>query len=172
MLKTVGIICIITAGTGLGFSRSFALTEREKNLKMILRMVILLKGEIRYGNSSLHDSFAMAAEKMPGKFGEFLKETSVRMTNSPGLRFGQIFRQCALEKLQHLFLEKEEEEALLSLGEHLGYLDLSMQLKQLELFEKDLGFWIGNLQTDIQEKKKLYQSLGIMGGILLAVLFL
>lgn len=172
MLKAVGLILIITAGTGLGFSRCHALAEREKNLKAILRMVILLKGEISYGHSSLHDAFAMASEKLQGKFGEFLKETSLRMMDSPGMRFGEIFRECAQKKLQPLYLTKEEEETLLSFGEHLGYLDLNMQLRQLELFEKELVFWIENLQTEIPEKKKIFQSLGIMGGILLAILFI
>lgn len=172
MLKAVGLILIIIAGTGLGFSKCFALSEREKNLKSILRMVILLKGEISYGHSSLPDAFAMTSEKMQGKFGEFLKETSLRMMDSPGMRFGQIFRECVQRKLHPLYLTKEEEEALLSLGEHLGYLDLNMQIRQLEMFEKELIFWIENLQAEIPEKKKIFQSLGILGGILLAVLFI
>ncbi|HJB30051.1 MAG TPA: stage III sporulation protein AB [Candidatus Blautia faecavium] len=170
MLKGAGILLIIAAGAGLGFSQSFALTGRMKALRTLQRLVILLKGEIQYGNTSLHDAFSGAAEKMSGEYGEFLKETAKRMTTSQGQSFGQIFHTCAREKLGHLKLSGEEREAFYSLGYHLGYLDLRMQIRQLDLYEEELRYSIEELQAKLPEMKKICQSLGIMGGILLAVL--
>ena len=45
-----------------------------------------------------------------------------------------------------------------------------MQLRQLELCEEETLRLLENLRKEMPEKKKIYQSLGIMGGILLAVL--
>ena len=45
-----------------------------------------------------------------------------------------------------------------------------MQLRQLELCEEETLRLLESLRKGMPEKKKIYQSLGIMGGILLAVL--
>lgn len=170
MLKSLGIILIIFSGVGAGFSVSHTLVEREQSLKAILRMVVLLKGEIQYRNASLPDAFSSVAEKMKGKYCIFLKEMAMRMSSDKGKQFGQMFRECASEKLGSLCLKEEEKEALLSLGDHLGYLGLDMQIKQLELYERELLFSIEELKKELPEKRKIVRSLGIMGGILLAVL--
>ena len=52
------------SGAGLGFAAGSELTGRKKTLEMILRMIILLRGEIRYGNKSLYDAFTGAAGKL------------------------------------------------------------------------------------------------------------
>ena len=57
------------------------------------------------------------------------------------------------------------------LGEKLGYLAREMQIRQLELYETDFLYLLQNLRKDKEEKKKIYRSLGVMGGILLAILF-
>mgnify|MGYP002226063613 CR=1 FL=1 len=53
-------------------SKSAELGKRKKMLEMILRMIILLRGEIRYGNKSLYDAFTGASGKLEGKYREFL----------------------------------------------------------------------------------------------------
>lgn len=170
MLKIIGMILMVTAGIGIGYEKSRVLSRREKVLESLLHMETLLKGEIRCSNASLYDAFCEMGEKLTGEYGEFLKETAVQMRNQTGEPFGEIFRRCA-EKREFLqVLSLEEREGFLSLGEHLGYLDKEMQLRQLDLYEEELIRLIGRLRAEMPEKKKIYQSLGILGGILLAVL--
>ena len=45
-----------------------------------------------------------------------------------------------------------------------------MQLRQLELCEDEIQRFLEELRKEMPEKKKLYQSLGVLGGIFLAVL--
>ena len=61
-------------------------------------------------------------------------------------------------------------EFLITVGEYLGYMDLEMQIKQLSLYEKNLEEEISRLKEEASGKKRLYRSLGILGGLLLAVL--
>lgn len=170
MQKAAGMILIVAAAAGMGFSKSLELVRRERNLRGILRMVVLLKGEIRYGNASLHDAFLGVSGKLTGELSDFLRETAERMQASAGVPFGELFRRCAEEKLDGFILSAEEREAFFSLGGHLGYLDLAMQLKQLEVYEEELETSVKKLRGELPEKKKIYQSLGVMGGLLLALL--
>lgn len=161
---------ILTAGAGLGFGKSHELSAREKALCQILLMVRWLKGEICSKHASLCDAFSGVAERMTGKYSEFLSNAAKKMADCPGERFGDLYRSCAQETLADLPLTKEEWELLFSLGGCLGYLDLEMQRKQLEFYEGELIRSIEELRAEMPAKKKVYQSLGMMGGILLAIL--
>lgn len=72
MLRTVGLCVIVISGIGCGFAMSNELGRRKKMMEMILRMIILLRGEIRYGNKSLYDAFTGASGKLEGSTENFL----------------------------------------------------------------------------------------------------
>ena len=170
MLKTAGMILILTAGAGLGFCRSYELSCREKSLEEILLMIRWLKGEICSRHASLHDAFWDVSVLMNGQYREFLRKTAEKTETSSGMRFSEIYRGCAVEILGELPLSEREWELFLSLGEKLGYLDLDMQKKHLEFLEEELGRSRDDLRAEMPAKKKVYQSLGVLGGILLAIL--
>jgi stage III sporulation protein AB len=156
---------------GLGFDMSGKLGRRRRMLEMILRMIILLRGEIRYGNKSLYDAFTGASGKLEGKYREFFILTAQEMKRNAGISFGEIFRECAEKCLNLDCLSQEEREQFCSLGDRLGYLGLEMQLKQLDQLEKETEYAIRELEKDFREKRKLYRSMGILGGIFAVVLF-
>ena len=161
---------ILLSGAGLGFNKSRELGNRKKHLEMLMRMIILLKGEIRYGNTSLYDAFTGAAGKLEGKYREFFLNTAEMMQTRKGENFGDLFRSCAEKTFGTAGLTPEEREKLYSLGDRLGYLGMDMQLKQLEMLERELEYSLGELQKELPEKKKICRSLGVLLGIFLAVL--
>lgn len=170
MLRIYGLILIVVSGAGLGFAKSRELSAGLKAKEMLLRMVILLKGEIRCRNAPLSDAMAGAAAKLPGVYGTFLRKTAQETEERRGQNFGMIFRKNAELYLKELRLRKEEQEQLFSLGDHLGYLDFEMQMRQLELYEREVEESIRTLKSQLPERKKVCTSLGILFGILLAVL--
>ena len=147
------------------------LGRRKKMMEMILRMIILLRGEIRYGNKSLYDAFTGASGKLEGKYREFFILTAQKMKEKTGDSFGTIFRESAGKCLNLDCLSQEERDRFYSLGDQLGYLGLDMQLKQMDLMEKETEYAIRELRKDFCEKRKLYRSMGILGGIFVAVFF-
>lgn len=170
MQKSVGVLLILISCAGMGFGQSFRLTERLRTLETLLRVANLLKGEIRFGNASLHDAFSGAAGKTGGDYGAFLKAVSENANDSRRGAFEKIYRECAKNYIQKLGVEKEEEELFYSLGSHLGHLDLEMQIKELTLYENEVIRCTEELRREMPAKKKVYESLGILGGILLAIL--
>ena len=170
MYRIVGCILVVVAGVGMGFSGSMRLSEQIRILEKLLQMVICLKGEIRCGNASLPDAFYGAAGRMNGKYREFLISAADRMKAGTGEKLSQICRECAESALKKSCLTHGEKDAFFSVGEYLGYMDLEMQIKQLSLYEKNLEEEISRLKEEASGKKRLYRSLGILGGLLLAVL--
>ena len=84
---------------------------------------------------------------------------------------GRIVHQCAMEYLRENALSAEEKERIAQLGERLGYLDREMQLRQLSLYESEFERMIQKAKETAPAKKKLYHSLGVFGGAMLAILF-
>lgn len=177
MLKLVATLFLILGGSGIGYARSRELTEREKNLEILLQILFLLKGEIRCGNSSLSEAFGEIAGKIEGSFSEILLDAAQEMRGSGGSNLTEILEHCIQKNiyLQNFAgAHKNEEEGieiLQTLGRRLGYLDREQQICQIELLEAETEERRRQLREKLPEQKKICQSLGILGGILLAVLF-
>ncbi|MDR0922725.1 MAG: stage III sporulation protein AB, partial [Hungatella sp.] len=78
--------------------------------------------------------------------------------------------QEEIDKLpREVCLSKEDKQNLKGLGEHLGYLDMDMQERNILLYLEQLDLTIGYLRKHKQEKSRLYTSLGIMGGLFLTI---
>ena len=154
----------------MGFSGSMRLSEQIRILEKLLQMVICLKGEIRCGNASLPDAFYGAAGRMNGKYREFLISAADRMKAGTGEKLSQICRECAESALKKSCLTHGEKDAFCSFGGYLGYMQREMQMRQLSLYENNLEAEILKRKAEVSGKKKLYQGIGILGGLLLAVL--
>ena len=174
MLKLIAALCMILGGAGIGYAGSRELTEREKNLEILLQILFLLKGEIRCGNSSLSEAFGEIAGKIEGSFSKILLDAAQEMGGS---NLTEILEHCIQKNiyLQNFAgAHKNEEEGieiLQTLGRRLGYLDREQQICQIELLEAETEERRRQLREKLPEQKKICQSLGILGGILLAVLF-
>lgn len=83
MLKMAASLLLILGGAGIGYARSREITEREKNLEILLQILFFLKGEIRCGNSSLPDAFREIAAKISGFFGTILRDARTRKWKTP-----------------------------------------------------------------------------------------
>lgn len=172
MLKLAGIAFLIIGGTGIGYARSLELTRSGKELESLHQLLFLLKGEIRCANSTLPDAFRQIADKIREPFGNILRETAEMIEKSDGKTLEEIMYICGEKELGVRERDgREMLEILRSLGSKLGYLDKEMQIRQIELLETELEVRRNQLREKLPEQKKICQSLGIMGGILLAVLF-
>ena len=90
MLKMAASLLLILGGAGIGYARSREITEREKNLEILLQILFFLKGEIRCGNSSLPDAFREIAAKISGFFGTILRDAAQEMEDTGGKNLEEI----------------------------------------------------------------------------------
>ncbi|MDR0273684.1 MAG: stage III sporulation protein AB, partial [Clostridiales bacterium] len=67
-------------------------------------------------------------------------------------------------------LAEEDFAALESLGKTLGYLDKQMQINAIQLTLRYIDTKVSDLQTHCDKNKKMYRHLGVLGGLLLAVI--
>ena len=127
-MRLCGMLLIMTAALGMGFGSGMELARQEKTLKEILQMLLLLKGEIRYGNVTLKEACLDVSERMRGTCRLFLKDLS---DGIPGPDFGGLFAACVDRHLKTAGLSAFQLEPLYLLVNRLGYLDVSVQIRQL-----------------------------------------
>lgn len=170
MLKAAGIFLILAAGTGLGYTKSMELSVRERNLKAFLQMTVYLQGAVRCGNAVLSEGFRETAKRMEAPYREFLFEAADKMDGEKLQTFEEIYGEALYRWFPGQSFSSRERAVVDGIGKKLGYLDREMQLRQLEGVEKELSQALQELEKELPQRKKLCQSLGILGGILLGVL--
>lgn len=99
--------------------------------------------------------------KLEGKYREFYTY-GTENERKTGDSFGTIFRESAGKCLDLDCLSQEERDRFYSLGDQLGYLGLDMQLKQMDLMEKETEYAIRELRK-IFVKKKIIPQYGNIG---------
>ncbi len=86
--------------------------------------------------------------------------------------FETIWGQAVEENLRHSGLPQRELERLTQLGGQLGVMDLNLQLKVLTLYQEQLSLNMEEAREGMQTKVRLCHCLGVMSGLLVAVLLL
>ena len=110
--------------------------------------------------------------RLPRPFGPFLAGVAEELGRADGRIFGDIWREQIKNSLSSSHLTRTDRNQLETLGEVLGYLDLEMQLSSIDLYLEQLEISIREAESSIGAKQKLYQSLGIAGGIFLVILLI
>ena len=82
----------------------------------------------------------------------------------------EIWKRNLKKCLIGFHLDKQEQKDLEKLGSMLGYLDVDMQLNALDYYLEQLKESSLRATEVSKTQKKLYQSMGILGGAALAVL--
>ncbi|MCI8599173.1 MAG: hypothetical protein HFJ10_12170 [Lachnospiraceae bacterium] len=170
MLKIMGALMILASATGIGVSCSMDLKKYCMELRLLKQLLYMLRGEIKYTKTPLAEAFERIAVRLPEPFSTFLRQTAQEMENLDGRTFGELWREQIRTGLPGTHLKKDDKEQLGALGEVLGYLDLEMQVSSIELYLEQLEISIRSAQDAITAKQKLYQSLGVAGGIFLVIL--
>lgn len=170
--KVVGCILIILSSSLMGFYCSNGLKSRISDLKELRKLIVLLRGDIRYGNTPLPEAICAIARRNEGSFKEFFTKISEKLSEHSGNTFSQVWKEAVDIELLKTALNKKDKSGLIHFGDNLGYLDKEMQMNTLELFLTQLEDEIIELSKTAKEKSYLYNTLGIMIGIFVSIILI
>ncbi len=170
--KLLGAVFVIFSTGCIGFQCAQKLQDRVKDLYMIKKILAMLMGEIQYANSTFEEAFASIAARVEEPWKGFMSGMSERLGELSGQPFAQIWKEQVDKQLKRTALAVADRQELCALGEHLGYLDAAMQLGTIKLYLEQLEIKLAQLNEENGKKKKLYQYLGVMGGILITIVML
>lgn len=171
-MKTAGILIMAVSLAALGFSLADRFRLRLTHLQNLRQMVSYLKGMVLYSNAALPEALnEIGGRFSDGPCGRFLLRVAERLERGSGS-----FERIWMEELQifsgHVPLRDQDLEALETLGKHLGYADRAMQERTMLFYLEQTDEAIAELKAEAGPMTKLYCTLGLASGVLLAVLLI
>ena len=171
-MKVIGSVFIIGATTLLGCRIAIDMDSAYGELKYIRQILYMLQSEIRYSRSFLGEAFMEISKTAREPYGAWMRQLSYRMEHKNSGTFDKMWRETIQEYLIDLKIPAQELKRLKDLGQYLGSADTQMQVRHIELFEEQLETTMKEMKEGLHTKKRLCHCLGVMSGILLAILLI
>lgn len=170
MIRLAGIACILAGSTGLGIVFARELDQRIQELEALRQLMLRLRGEIWYMHCPLPEAFLHLSENAPSPFAEFFRGVSEGLLRRDGESAEEIWCRNQKECLGNLHLGRQEQQELKSLGSLLGYLDVETQINGLDYYLEQLKLSEQYAREAASDRRRLYQYMGILGGIGIVIL--
>lgn len=170
--KIAGAVMIIAAASLMGFLYSHELQKRIENLYEIQRILVMLRGEMKYHQAPITEVFQGMKGHVNTEFQQLFAKAAENLQQSHGKTIGQIWLECCDLLLEKISLSKEDRQEFRRLGEILGYLDTDTQAAGFELYGQKIELRIQKCSKELAGKQRLIRCLGIMGGIFVVIFFI
>ena len=170
MLKVIGIGLVLMGSSGYGMRLYLDLKEGTWHLRWWIMLLERVMDEVEHQNLSLPECICLelkhASDDYKGMLEEILRKYEMDGRNG----ISHCFREAVLKRALRLPLKKEEKEIITNLLEELPIYNQEMQIKLLNHKKVQLEKCLLDRERELREKKKVYTSLGVMGGLLLILI--
>lgn len=172
VLKWMGVLIVITGSSGLAFR---IVGERRAYLEKCLawrEVFSLIENEIAFQKSSFPEICSRAGMHISGNKRLFLERIGNALQKGEGGTLEEIWRRETEAVFAEEPLKKAVEGEIKALGGRLCFEDGGMQRKVLRDIEKYLKKHEEEQEDLNRERNRLTLCAGVMGGLLLTILFL
>lgn len=163
-MKFFGIVLLFAGCAGTGLYAGHQVRRQIKIYQKLLFFIEDCQISLRYQNLTLAELFHMFAERQEYQDFEFLQRLCKSEEETPEKLWKEALTACQFPK--------DAEQILKNLGSELGKSDLEGQTAILTLCRNQMQKALEAAQAVSAQKCRLYQSLGWLGGAMLAVIFL
>ncbi len=172
MLKIVGSMLILTASVGGCLSYMNRFKEQERQLLIIKELLIILEKQLEYIRLPIAEIVEEMAKKAGAPFKlplmEFTKELSKHRTED----VEALWKEILNNHKEEFCLSREEFGILLDIGRLLEPTDSRSQVASVELYKNRVDEKIQKIWAERGDKQKVYQSVCLLGGLVLIIVLL
>lgn len=172
LLKLLGCALIVGSSTLMGFSVAAKYSKRPGELRTLQAALNMLESEIAFSLNSLPDAFDKISRHIPENIGQIFAESSSLIRQRTGITAREAWSFAVEKAWESMHLEKQDKEILITFGNSLGRSDRENQLKNIHLACSKLVLEEKKAEEQKQKYEKLYKSLGVLGGLLIALLLI
>lgn len=170
ILRIVGSLFIIGSTMLGGFYFAHLDAFRISDLLEMKKALAILKQEVMFLHATLPEAFANISKHTNKPINTIFMRMEELMLERHPLEY--IWETALSEKSQKTYFTKEDTEQFLSFGKTLGYLDKQMQLSSIELLKEYIDNTIEALNKTRYKNKKMFQSLGVLSGVLIVIILI
>jgi len=168
--SVIGAIALIAGCTAIGFYYAAQDGFRIQDLQEFKKALLILSSEIEHMRSPLPIASANISKRTKGSVSALFAEFSQLLSSGNNDTAYQLWTQALEGQRKRSYLTREDWDAVESFGKTLGYLDKQMQQSAITVTTDYINEKTTMLQTQSDKSKRMYRSLGVIGGLLLIVL--
>jgi stage III sporulation protein AB len=169
LLRIAGALAVVLGCGGLGFYFSAKEGFRIHELQALKKALLILSSEIEYMRAPLHIACANIAKRTEGTVGALFLQFSQLLAAGEGETAYQHWTAAMESAKDKTFMAAEDLAVADGFGKTLGYLDKHMQQNAIDFTVGYIDEKVVALQMQAHKSKRMYRSLGIIGGLLIAV---
>ncbi|MCL2564289.1 MAG: stage III sporulation protein AB [Defluviitaleaceae bacterium] len=170
LIQALGAVLIIGSSTMWGAYMAAKSYFRLRDLREMKRAFGILISEIDYAQSPLEEAAVNIAIKcslpIKGIFENFSKGLSGKVN------VWELWSETIENSQKDSYFSTEDMEVFKSFGKTLGYLDREMQLRNIEMQIDYINQKTDELEKTWEKSRKMYLSLGALGGVMAVILLI
>ncbi|MDR1912993.1 MAG: stage III sporulation protein AB [Clostridiales bacterium] len=172
IMKIIGSIVVCASSSLIGFYFANADGFRINELNEWKRALLILRSEIAFTRSPLAEAAETISTRVGKPVNAIFKELASSLSQRAGNDTFEIWESTISVKHKSSYLCREDWQCLKDFGKTLGNLDKSMQLSAIDQTISYIDLKTITVRVSDEKNKKLYGSLGILGGLLIVVILL
>lgn len=170
MVTFIGALCIVAAGSWIGFGQAARLAQRPLQIRQLIHVLQRLATEIDYARTALPEAIVHSASFTPDPVQSLFVKVVHHLRHSQPLTFQQCWQLAMEQGWPQTTMKRSEQLVLLRLGASLGGSHSQDQLKYLQLTIQQLMAEEEQARAEQQRYEKMSKSLGILIAILIVIL--
>ncbi|WP_424766172.1 stage III sporulation protein SpoIIIAB [Paenibacillus sp. sgz302251] len=170
MMKLLGALLILFAGTLIGFQQAARFAERPRQLRQLAHALQRLETEIGYGHTPLPEALERTAEATAEPLASIFRHAASGIWETESFSFKDSWEQAIIHGWPATSMRSNEQAVLLRLGSTLGISDKEDQMKHLRLALLQLKSEEDAARDDQGRYEKMWKSLGILIAVLIVIL--
>lgn len=170
MLKLAGAICIVFAGTMLGFFQALSLAQRPRQIRHLIQALQRLETEITYGFTPLPDALRSIAATLTGPLSAMLGQAADGLADGRGGTASESWQRAVEGCWNRTAMKSSERDIVRQLGFSLGQSGREDQTKHLRLAISQLQAEEASASDEQKRYGSMWRSLGLLAGVLIVIL--
>ena len=171
-IRLLGMVLTLAASSALGLYLSSLAKFRQQDLLEFKKALLILKSEIEYIAAPLPEAISNIAVRTTNPVSKIFAHFAQNLKNNDdGETAYQLWMEAIKAYKKESFLKKGDWELIEGFGKTLGYLDKQMQVDSIKFTTDYLDSQVAELQAVGDKNQRMFRSLGVIGGVLLLVVF-
>jgi len=170
-LQLLGAAVVVGGAVALGFHYAARESARLLDLLEFKKALMILSSEIDYMRTPLPAAAANIGKRTERWVGPFFSRFGEVLAANDGETAYQLWVRVLGDVGDAADLVEEDLKVIDGFGKTLGYLDRDMQRNAIDYAVRYVDETCAVLQVQAEKSKKMYRSLGVIGGLFLAVVF-
>jgi len=171
-MRIIGAIIVIGASTAAGIYYGNIETYRLRDLLEFKKALAILRSQIEYARTPLPEATRLISVRVRESVGNVFAMFADLLTLQRNEQVADLWAAAVETHGDGLFLSQEDTERLKAFGAQLGDLDSGAQVMNISMLIDYIDDCAAQLQESRGKNRKLYQSLGVLGGALLVIIFI